>query len=112
MYDFTISSTDLQHNIILRYNFLNKKLKPFVELGFFYSQKLQMEGEEIPTLGGFYIYTKTNYFGLSSGAGLTYNYADKMEVFLKFSYHRGWNAFDYYQTNEFSFTLGFPFVLN
>lgn len=112
-YIYSLSSTDLQHNLILRYNILIRKLKPFIELGGFYSQKLFLEKQGFEVVRTFSeVFPKQGYFGFSAGAGITYRYAKKMEVFIRFAYHKGWDAFSYYQTNEFSFTLGFPFIVN
>lgn len=111
-YDYELRSTDLQNDLILRYSFSDRKVRPFVEGGAFYTQSLNFNITGFEEFDEYYsVFRKSSYFGFTTGLGATFRYVKNMEPFVKFTWHRGWDALDFYKTNAYSLNMGFLFTI-
>jgi hypothetical protein len=109
-YKYSISSTDLSHNFSLRYNILNLKFRPFIQIGGNISQKLKLKktGLENVYFIGSRSFSRQIYYGFCLGMGVAYQYKENKEIFLKIIFKRGIGPFFYFKAKDVNLTLGIP----
>ena len=112
VHNFSLNSTDLSHNLFLRYDILKSKLHPTIQIGGFINQKIKLKKTGIMLdHRPFDIFRRDAFFGLSIGLGLAYQIKENRDILLNISYNKGFGSFVYFNTQQINFTLAIPVFL-